>query len=76
MTLSKGKSSETCERMSEDGARYLGRCKMSLRCESSQVTINEQPRFEAVLLTCFGPTTADPIDIYQSAHSPNPIAEQ
>ena len=62
--------------MNEDGAHYLGRCKMALRYETSQVTVNEQPRFEAVLLTCFGPTTDDPINIYQSAHSPEPIAEQ
>lgn len=76
MTLSKGKVHKPAKRMSKDGALYLERCKMSLRYETSQVTINEQPRFEAVLLTCFDPTTADPIDIYHSAHSPDPIAEQ
>jgi hypothetical protein len=69
-------SSKTCEGMSEDGVQYLERCKMSLRYETSHVTINEKPRFEAILLTCFDPTTADPIDIYRSAHSLNPVAQQ
>ena len=32
----------TCERLSDDRALYLERCKMSLRYETSQVTINDQ----------------------------------
>jgi hypothetical protein len=62
--------------MSADGALYLERCKMSLRYETSQISFNEQPRFEAVLLTRSDPTAPDPIDIYHSAYSPNPVAEQ
>ena len=47
------------------------------RCpyEASQLTIIVAA-IEANLLTCFDPTTLDPIDIYHPAYTPNPVAEQ
>jgi hypothetical protein len=47
--------------------------------EPTRVTSHHQKRvaiIEAVLLTCFDPTAPDPIDIYRSAYTSNPVAKQ
>ena len=51
------------------------RCPYEITRSRSASPLN-RATIEAILLTSSDPTSLDPIDIYHSAHSPNPVAKQ
>jgi hypothetical protein len=62
MTLSEGEAQETASKRVKTVNNTLSDARCSY--ETSPRVIINRVAIEAVLLTCFDPTTLDPIDIY------------